>query len=79
MSGGRERLVVSGKDRANGNETVECMQRKQGCIFLVYKRDGFVNALERLESVFVLRDLCVCVYVYTDWVVCVDGEICVCL
>ena len=53
--------------------------KKTGCIFLVYKRDGFVSTLETLESVFVLRDLCVCVCVYTDWVVCVDGEICVCL
>lgn len=45
MCVGRERLVVSGKDQANGNETLECIQRKQGCVFLVYKRDGFVSAL----------------------------------
>ena len=70
-----------GKTGQMGMRHCSVCKEKQGCIFLVYKRDGFVNALERLESVFVLRDLCVCVcvYVYTDWVVCVDGEICVCL
>ena len=54
--------------------------KKTGCIFLVYKRDGFVSTLETLESVFVLRDLCVCVCMCIQTGLCVLMEryVCVC-
>ena len=71
-----------GKTGQMGMRHCSVCKEKQGCIFLVYKRDGFVNALERLESVFVLRDLCVCVCVcmciQTGLCVLMERYVCVC-